>query len=131
MAGKNIFIIEDDINILYGLQAQFRVEGFEVKLSSGEEGIQELVDNINFFNTDYLIMDVILPNLDGFEVIKKVRENIGNSLPIFVFSDVSEQDVKTRSKDYGNNFYFLKQEVDIDKFTQRVLKIMENREKHS
>lgn len=129
MADKNIFIIEDDINILYGLQAKFRVGGFNVKLSSGEEGIQELVDNINFFNTDYLIMDVILPNLDGFEVIKKVRENIGNSLPVFVFSDVSEQDIKTRGKDYGSNFYFLKQEVDIDEFTQRVLKIIENKEK--
>jgi two-component system OmpR family response regulator len=126
-----IFIIEDDVNILYGLQAKFRVEGFEVRFSSGEETETEAVDSINFFEADYVILDIILPNMDGFEVIKKIRENIGDSLPIFVFSDVSENDVQTRARDYGVNYYFIKEHINIDEFVEKALKIMENREKHS
>jgi DNA-binding response OmpR family regulator len=128
---QKIFIIEDDVNILHGLQAKFRVEGFDVKFSSGEESLLELVDNINFFETDYVILDIVLPNMDGFEVIKKIRENIGNSLPIFVFSDVSENDVQTRARDYGANYYFVKEHINIDEFSGKVLKIVENREKVS
>jgi DNA-binding response OmpR family regulator len=128
---KKIFIIEDDTNILYGLQAKFRVEDFEVRFSSGEEEVFEVVDSVNFFEADYVILDVVLPNMDGFEVIKKIRENIGNSLPIFVFSDVSENDVQTRAKDYGANYYFVKEHVNIDEFTEKVLKIIKNRERVS
>ncbi len=127
---KKIFIIEDDVNILYGLQAKFRVEGFDVKLSSGEEEVREIVDNINFFKADCLILDLILPNVDGFDIIKQVRANIGNSLPIFVFSDVSENDIQTRAKDFGANYYFIKNEINIDEFTDKVLRIMKNQEKN-
>ncbi len=128
---KKIFIIEDDVNILYGLQAKFRVEGFDVKLSSGEEEVREIVDNINFFETGYLILDLILPNVDGFDIIKQVRANIGNSLPIFVFSDVSENDIQTRAKDFGANYYFIKDEMNIDEFMDKVLRIMKNLERNS
>lgn len=126
---KKIFIIEDDVNILYGLQAKFRSEGFEVQLSSGEEELRHIVDKIEFFETDYLILDLILPNVDGFDIIRRVRENIGNSLPIFVFSDVSENDIQTRARDFGANYYFVKDEINIDEFSDRVMKIMRNRER--
>ncbi len=127
---KKIFIIEDDVNILYGLQAKFRVEGFNIQLSSGEEEVREIVDNINFFEADYLILDLILPNVDGFDIIKQVRTNIGNSLPIFVFSDASENDIQTRAKDFGANYYFIKNEINIDEFMDKVLRIMKNLERN-
>ncbi|MFW5888601.1 MAG: response regulator transcription factor [Patescibacteria group bacterium] len=126
---QKIFIIEDDVNILYGLQAKFRVEGFQVRISSGEEEVFEVVDSINFFEADYVVLDVVLPNMDGFEVIKKIRENIGNSLPIFVFADISENDIQSRAGDYGANCYFVKEETNIDEFASKVLKIIDNRQR--
>lgn len=128
---KKIFIIEDDVNILYGLQAKFRVEGFEVRLSSGEEEPQKIVDKIGIFEADYLILDLILPNVDGFDIIKRARATIGSSLPIFVFSDVSENDIQTRAQDFGANYYFVKDEINVEEFASRVMKIIENREKSS
>lgn len=128
---KKIFIIEDDVNILYGLQAKFRAEGFEVRLSSGEEESQKIVDKLGIFGSDYLILDLILPNVDGFDIIKRVRATIGNSLPIFVFSDVSENDIQTRARDFGANYYFVKDEINVEEFASRVMKIIENREKSS
>jgi DNA-binding response OmpR family regulator len=126
---KKIFIIEDDVNILYGLQAKFRVEGFDVQLSSGEEELRHIVDKISLFEADYLILDLILPNVDGFDIIRRVREEIGNSLPIFVFSDVSENDIQSRAHDFGANYYFIKDEINIDEFVERVTRIIRNKEK--
>ena len=72
MSSKKIFILEDDVNILYGLEAQFSADEFLVESSEGEEDLEELLSNIRSFNPDYLILDLILPKLDGFEVVQRL-----------------------------------------------------------
>ena len=70
---KKIFIIEDDPNILYGLQDRFSSEGYEIETSNGDEDLDDLSKSVKKFHPDYLILDLILPKLDGFEIIKPVR----------------------------------------------------------
>ncbi len=93
---KKIFIIQDDSNILYSLEAIFSAEGLEVKTSEAEEELDELMDNIHDFGPDYLILDVILPKIDGFEIIKRIKEDSELAdLPIFIFSDISDEDSRS------------------------------------
>ena len=127
---KKIFIIEDDTNILYGLEANFSAEGLEVQTSEGEEEIEELMENIRDFEPDYLVLDVILPRLDGFDIIKKVKEDDELSdLPIFIFSDISDEDSRSRSLEMGADYFFPKDEFDTYEFTEKVKKIMANQER--
>lgn len=127
---KKIFIIEDDANILYSLEANFSAEGLDTETSEGEEEIGELIDNIRDFNPDYLTLDVILPKLDGFEIIKKIKEDDELSdLPIFVFSDISDEDSRSRSLEIGADYFFPKDEFDTYEFTEKVKKIMANQER--
>jgi len=127
---KKIFIIEDDTNILYSLEANFSAEGLDTETSEGEEEMDEVMDNIRDFNPDYLILDVILPKLDGFEIIKKVKEDSELSdLPIFVFSDISDEDSRSRSLEIGADYFFPKDEFDTYEFTEKVKKIMANQER--
>jgi DNA-binding response OmpR family regulator len=127
---KKIFIIEDDANILYSLEANFSAEGLDVETSEGEEEAEELMDNIRDFQPDYLIMDVILPRLDGFEIIKKIKEDDELSdLPIFIFSDISDEDSRSRSLEIGADYFFPKDEFDTYEFTEKVKKIMANQER--
>lgn len=127
---KKIFIIEDDANILYSLEANFSAEGLDVETSEGEEEVEELMDNIHDFQPDYLIMDVILPRLDGFEIIKKIKEDDELSdLPIFIFSDISDEDSRSRSLEIGADYFFPKDEFDTYEFTEKVKKIMANQER--
>jgi DNA-binding response OmpR family regulator len=127
---KKIFIIEDDANILYSLEANFSAEGLDVQTSEGEEEADELMDNIRDFQPDYLILDVILPKLDGFDIIKKIKEDDELSdLPIFIFSDISDEDSRSRSLEMGADYFFPKDEFDTYEFTEKVKKIMANQER--
>ena len=127
---KKIFIIEDDSNILYSLEANFSAEGLDVETSEGEEEVDELLDNIRDFQPDYLILDVILPKLDGFDIIKKIKEDDEISdLQIFIFSDISDEDSRSRSLEMGADYFFPKDEFDTYEFTEKVKKIMANQER--
>ncbi len=128
MSNKKIFILEDDVNILYGLEAQFSADEFNVESSEGEEDIEELMDTIRDFAPNYLILDLIMPKLDGFEVVKKIKEDEELSdIQIFIFTDLSDEDSKSRSLELGADYYFIKEEFDTYEFAEKVKKIIGNK----
>lgn len=128
MSEKKIFLLEDDTNILYGLEAQFGADEFIVESSEGEEPLEELLDNIRSFEPDYIILDLILPKLDGFEVVKRIREDADlGEATIFIFTDLSDEDSKNRSIELGAEYYFIKEEFDTYEFVEKVKKIIDNR----
>ncbi|HNU81177.1 MAG TPA: response regulator [bacterium] len=127
MANKKIFILEDDVNLLYGLEAQFSADEFVVESSEGEEELEELLDNIRSFSPDYMILDLILPKLDGFEIIKRIKEDEElSNLSIFIFTDLSDEDSKNRSLELGADYYFIKDDFDTYEFAEKVKKIIAN-----
>ncbi len=127
MSNQKIFIVEDDINLLYNLESHFSVDEFQVTTSQGDEELEELVSKMKSFFPDYIILDLILPKLDGFEIIKKVKEDDElNNVPIFIFTDLSDEDSKARSVELGAEYYFLKEEFDTFQFAERVKKIIDN-----
>lgn len=124
---KKIFILEDDTDILYGLSAQLGADDFVVETSEGEEEAGILLDNIRDFAPDYIILDLILPKLDGFEILKNIKEDPELSeVPVFIFTDLSDEDGKQRSLGLGADQYFLKDEFDVYNFSQKIKKIIEN-----
>jgi DNA-binding response OmpR family regulator len=126
---KKIFIIEDDANLLYGLQAKLRVEDFDVVADEGIDEI-EVLKRIKTTSPDYIILDLILPHTDGFEMIKKIKgdESLKN-IPIFIFSNLSDNDTKTRSMDLGAEQFFIKNDFSIDEFVEKIKKIIINKSK--
>jgi DNA-binding response OmpR family regulator len=98
--------------------------------SEGDEEMDEIMENIEDFAPDYLVLDVILPKLDGFEIIKKIKDDSEMAdLPIFVFSDISDEDSRSRSLEMGADYFFPKEEFDAYEFAEKVKKIMANQER--
>ncbi|MDX9779100.1 MAG: response regulator [Patescibacteria group bacterium] len=129
MSEKKIFIIEDDVDILYGLSAQLGAEDFVVETSDGDEELDALLQSILDFDPDYIILDLILPKLDGFEVLKKIREEAELSdIPVFIFTDLSDEDSRQRSLNMGADQYFLKDDFDIYQFAEKIKKIIANQD---
>jgi len=127
---KKVFIIEDDANILYGLQAKFSLAGFKVETSNGSSTTQELITDLKKSKANFIILDLILPTMDGFEVIKLIKSDSEiSSLPVFVFTNLSDSDTKSRIETLGIKFYFLKTDLDLDSFVAKVVKITDNVEK--
>lgn len=130
MENKRIFIIEDDANLLYGLESQFAADDFELETSTGEEEIDEIMNNLRDFSPDYVILDLILPKVDGFEIIKKIKSDDElNDREIFIFTDLSDEDSKQRSLKLGADYVFFKEEFDTYEFAEKVKKIISNRKK--
>jgi len=130
MKEKKIFIIEDDADILYGLESQFASDEFEVEISAGDEELEELMDRLHDFVPDYVVLDLILPKVDGFEVVKKIKsDNELADKQIFIFTDLSDADSRGRSLELGADYLFFKEDFDTFQFAEKVKKIIANQEK--
>lgn len=123
---KNVFIIEDDINILYGLRDIFSSNDYEVETSDSNEELEDILARIRKFQPKIIVLDLVLPKLDGLEIIKKIKEDDAISdAEIFIFTDLSEEDGRSRSVGLGANYYFMKNEFDVYTFSNKVMRIME------
>lgn len=122
---KNIFIVEDDLSILYGLSDIFSSNDYEVETSDSNEELEELLGRIRKFKPDIIILDLVLPKIDGAELMKRIKEDdVTSSAEIFIFTDLSEEDGRSRSIGLGANYYFMKNEFDIYTFSSKVMRIM-------
>jgi len=131
MDSKKIFIIEDDANLLYGLESEFTAGEMEVETSEGDEDIEELMKRMSDFSPDYIILDLILPKIDGFEIIKRIKSDDDLSdKQIFIFTDLSDEDSRQRSLQLGADYVFFKEEFDTFEFAEKVKKIVANQEKN-
>ncbi|HOZ53051.1 MAG TPA: response regulator [bacterium] len=123
---KNVFIIEDDINILYGLRDIFSSNDYDVETSDANEELEDLLGRIKRFQPKIIVLDLVLPKLDGLEVVKRIKEDETISdAEIFIFTDLSEEDGRSRSVGLGANYYFMKNEFDVYTFSNKVMRIME------
>ncbi|HKO90779.1 MAG TPA: response regulator, partial [Polyangiaceae bacterium] len=68
--GKRILVIEDDPSIVLGLRMNLEAEGYGVQVAEdGESGLALAKQG----STDLIILDVMLPRLNGFEVLRQLR----------------------------------------------------------
>lgn len=78
---NNILLIEDDASISEMVQNYLKKEGFNVVTAfDGEEGLHKFLNN----SFDLIILDIMMPKLDGMEVMKIVREK--SNIPILIMS---------------------------------------------
>jgi len=68
---KNILLVDDDRSVTGTLSMLFETRGYDVTVAeTGEEAIQKVKDT-----TDLVLLDITLPDLEGFEICRKLREN--------------------------------------------------------
>jgi len=75
-----VLVVEDDKHLATGLQQNLELEGLTPTcVHCGEDGLRALADNPTGF--DIVILDIMLPGIDGLEVCQRLREQ-GNDIPI-------------------------------------------------
>ncbi|RQD70968.1 response regulator transcription factor [Halanaerobium polyolivorans] len=100
---KKILIIEDDAQIARFVELELEHEGYQVKkFDNGYDGINALKED----DYDLLLLDLMLPGLDGIEVCNKVREF--SNLPIIMLTAKSELEDKVKGLDTGADDYLTK-----------------------
>jgi DNA-binding response OmpR family regulator len=119
---KKILIIEDD-SFLQGLEVtKLRKDNYEViTASTGEEGMAK----INEPDVDLILLDLVLPKFDGFEILKKVRETENlKKLPVIVFSNLSEDKDIKRAEELGATDFMIKSNFTLDELIEHINKIL-------
>jgi len=101
---ERILVIEDDPNILRGLQLNLGMEGYSVRSAAdGETGLQ-LARAERF---DLLVVDVMLPRLGGLEVIRELRQD-DPDLPVLILSAKGQESDKVAGLQLGADDYMVK-----------------------
>jgi DNA-binding response OmpR family regulator len=101
---RRILVIEDDPSISLGLRMNFEAEGYEVSVADdGRDGLDRAMRE----PWDALILDVMLPRLNGFEVVKHMR-SLGNDTPVLMLSAKSAETDKVMGLELGAEDYITK-----------------------
>ncbi|MGD8923495.1 MAG: response regulator transcription factor [Syntrophobacterales bacterium] len=91
----NILVVEDDLAILHGLLDVLVFNGYQATgVEDGKEGLQKALED----KYDLIILDVMLPTVDGFTICKEIREKKPGQAIVILTAKGSEDDVVTGFK---------------------------------
>ena len=101
---KKILIIEDEESISMVLEDDFRLEGYEVEVASdGLDGLVKAADP----EVDLIILDIMLPGMNGFEICKKLRSQ-GIQTPIIMLTAKGQEIDRVLGLEFGADDYVTK-----------------------
>lgn len=101
--GKKVLVVDDEKLIVKGIRFSLEQDGMEVDCAyDGEEAIQKIKDN----EYDIVLLDIMLPRLNGFEVCQQVREF--SAVPIVMLTAKGEDMDKILGLEYGADDYITK-----------------------
>lgn len=103
---KTILIVEDDKFLRELMNQKLLREGFETEEAvDGEQGIQKIKE----VKPDLVLLDLILPGIDGFEVLAKIKEDpILSAIPVIILSNLGQKDDIERGLQLGAKDYLIK-----------------------
>lgn len=118
---KRILVADDEKPLAKAMQLKLKASGFEVDIAfNGEEALEKIKNG----KYDIFLFDLIMPKLDGFGVMSKLKSE-GNKTPIIVTSNLSQpEDIKKAKDEFGAVEFFIKSNTplkDIVAFIQKYL----------
>lgn len=116
---KKVLIIEDD-DFLQGLEAKkLSKEGYDVLTASNSKEAFEKIENNRDINI--ILLDLLLPDVDGFTILAKIREeNKIPNVPIIVFSNLAEDKDIDRANKLGVNDFMVKSNFTLDELVAKL-----------
>jgi response regulator RpfG family c-di-GMP phosphodiesterase len=122
---KTILIVEDEISERKALKDKFTREGIDIiEAVNGEEGLKTAFKK----HPDLIVTDILMPKMNGMEMIKKLREDKwGQSVPIVILTNVEAErkDVQKIKKDHRFACYLIKSGWKIQDIVDKVKKELE------
>lgn len=116
-----ILLIEDDKFFQDFYSFKLREKGIEVTVASnGEEGLQRLAEQ----EPDIILLDLIMPKKDGFEVLQAMAEqNLTSKIPVLVFSTLGQEKDVNKAQQLGARGYVNKSFFDFDRLLGKIMEL--------
>jgi DNA-binding response OmpR family regulator len=117
-----ILIVEDDAVMREAVGEYLKGEGFEIVYASdGEEGVNLAKEQI----PDLILLDIILPKKDGYEVIKEVKDDEkAKKIPIVLLTNLGSLSDVEKAINMGATTYLVKADYKLEEVAKKVKEIL-------
>jgi two-component system, OmpR family, alkaline phosphatase synthesis response regulator PhoP len=100
----NILLIEDNVDLAYGLRNNLEIDGHVVEIvDTGEQALEHVGRRV----PDLVVLDLMLPNLDGYQVLRRLRTD-GHDFPVLILTARTEEADKVLGFRLGADDYVTK-----------------------
>jgi len=101
-----VLVVDDEPNVLRSLVQYLTIEEFTVETASNG---QEALEKVDSFNPELILLDVMMPGMDGFEVLDKVKEKPGHSdTPVIMLTAKDQSSDVLKGYQSGATSYLVK-----------------------
>lgn len=121
---KKILIVEDDQFLLEMYSVKLRNAGFQVEVAKdGEQALDKALE----FKPDLILLDIVLPKMDGFEVLKRIKENPElRATRVIALTNLGQQGEVEKGTSLGADDYFIKAHFTPSEVAYRVGNFLKN-----
>jgi two-component system chemotaxis sensor kinase CheA len=107
LEGKRVLLVDDDVRNVYALSSILEIYGMDIAFAeNGKEGLELLEKKDGF---DLVLMDIMMPEMDGYEAIRRVRENPKfRDLPIIALTAKAMKEDREKCMEVGASDYIVK-----------------------
>jgi len=125
MQGKNILLVEDDAFLANIYKTKFEMEGFNVVVAEhGEAGLETARTKA----PDLILLDILLPKMDGFTVLKKLKEDEKTAgIPVILLTNLGQKDDVDKGLELGAADYLIKAHFKPSETVAKVRKILDSK----
>jgi len=120
---KTILVVEDDKFLRDLIAQKLLKEGFDVvEAIDGEQGVKKIEEE----KPDLVLLDLILPGIDGFEVLSRTKENpVLAEIPVIILSNLGQKDDIEKGLNLGAVDYLIKAHFTPGEIIEKVKKVLE------
>jgi len=120
---KTILIVDDDQFITIAYKAGFEQVGYAVMVANdGEEAIKQMTAK----RPDLVLLDIMMPKVDGFEVLQAIKATKGLAdIPIVIFTNLSQESDEKTARAYGAADFLTKANVSLNDVLARVERLLD------
>jgi two-component system, OmpR family, response regulator VicR len=114
---KKILVIEDDRALQSATVEALSQEGYEVVSAfDGEEGLAKLANE----KPDLVLLDIILPKKDGYEVLAEIKKGDQKNVPVLILTNLEEIDNVQRALDLGATTFMVKSDFSLREIVEKI-----------
>jgi len=122
--GVNVLLVEDDSFLREICGKKLTKEGYTVyEAIDGEQALNSMVD----IKPDIILLDIILPAIDGFQILSQIRKHQNKSLaktPVIMLSNLGQDDDIKKAMDMGANDYLVKAHFTTEEIVEKIKSIL-------
>ena len=114
---QKILIIEDDRALQSALVEMLSQEGYEtISAYDGQEGMEKAEAE----NPDLILLDLILPKKDGFEVLAEIKNSPSKNIPVLILTNLEEIDNVQKALDLGAKTFMVKSDFSLRDIIEKI-----------